>query len=617
MEDALEKSEESLRLAAEGSQLGVWDWNETTQQLTLDARTREMFGLPPTGEVSLDAIYRTFHPGEMERIRQEWSDALDRRLPYEGELRALRLDGSVGWIHARGKGYYDAAGQLTRVVGVAFDVTQRKQAERSLSLFRRLIDGSNDAIEVVDPETFRFLDVNEKACQDLGYSREELLSRTAADVDDALDASTMARVRSEMETTGSAIFETRHRRKDGSTLPVEVNLKHVQLDRRYNVAIVRDISERKRAEEALRESEELLRMAVQAGKMFAYSWDAKTDSVVLSGESLAILGVSPQTTITGEQALARVHPEDRPRLVSALAALTPDKPFLQISYRTIRPDQSVIWLERNSRAHFDKKGNLLRITGMVADITKRKLADEAMEGLSRKLIEAQEAERARIARELHDDIGQRLALLSVTSHRASQLGPESAEELRSCLAELRTEAEQVSDDIQALSHQLHSASLEHLGMVAAMRGFCTEFSLQYKVEVNFRQHDVPPDIPYDVSLSLFRVLQEGLRNAVKYSGVRSFDVDIRGAATGLELTVRDQGAGFDLGRPGAPQISVQKAAATMIASGDNPVVWPKSRGSTTCPTKPFNDRRTATPSRPPWSSRDRQRRRAPGAAPRR
>ena len=291
VEAALEKSEESLRLAAEGSQLGVWDWNETTQRMTLDTRTREMFGVPATGEVSPDTFYRTLPPGELERVRQEWRHALQHGLSYEGELRSVRLDGSARWIHARGKGYYDASGQLTRVVGVAFDITQRKQAEQSLSLFRKLIDGSNDAIEVVDPETFRFLDVNEKACQVLGYSREELLSRTAADVDDALDASTMARVRSELETTGSAIFETRHRRKDGSTLPVEVNLKHVQLDRRYNVAIVRDISERKRAEEALRESEELLRMAVQAGKMFAYSWDAKTDNIVLSGESAAILGI--------------------------------------------------------------------------------------------------------------------------------------------------------------------------------------------------------------------------------------------------------------------------------------------------------------------------------------
>jgi PAS domain S-box-containing protein len=135
------------------------------------------------------------------------------------------------------------------------DVTQRKQAEKSLRLFRTLIDHSRDAIEVVDPETLRFIDFNERACLDLGYTREELLLMSIYEVDPGVDGDMLKEVSRELSESGSVIFESSHRRKDGSTYPVEVSIKEVQLDRGYRVTVVRDISERKRAEQALQASQ--------------------------------------------------------------------------------------------------------------------------------------------------------------------------------------------------------------------------------------------------------------------------------------------------------------------------------------------------------------------------
>jgi PAS domain S-box-containing protein len=152
------------------------------------------------------------------------------------------------------------------VRGIAHDITERAQAEkalretnkkllqkaceqestlRDLKLFRTLLDQSNDAIEVVDPDTLRFLDVNERACVRLGYSREEILSMTIFDIDPNIDRNSIARLRQRLDESGFASIETVQRRKDGTTFPVEVNIRRVQLDKVYGVAVSRDITDRK------------------------------------------------------------------------------------------------------------------------------------------------------------------------------------------------------------------------------------------------------------------------------------------------------------------------------------------------------------------------------------
>jgi PAS domain S-box-containing protein len=390
--------------------------------------------------------------------------------------------------------------------------------------------------------------VNEKACRDLGYSRDELLSMTVLDIDPSLDEAMRTAFARQCREAGFVMFESQHRRKDGSTFPVEVSIKSIAVGgRSYNVCVVRDITERRVAEEALRESEERLRLAAEAGRMFAYTWDVASDVIVRSGKSEQIIGIAESVPLTCGQILAFVHPDDRDGLNAVVAELSPEKPLLQASYRMIRPDGSVIWVERHSRAYFDDDGRMLRTVGMVADITQRKLAEEALSSVSRRLIEAQEGERARIARELHDDIGQRLAILAVTLDEVKLLTSKSREELGSGIDALQRQTSEISSAIHALSHELHSAKLELLGAVVAMRGFCAELSGQQKVEVDFSHKDVPQRVAPEIALCLFRVMQEALHNAVRHSGVRQFAVRLEGTSHALRLTVRDEGVGFDAG----------------------------------------------------------------------
>jgi PAS domain S-box-containing protein len=329
-------------------------------------------------------------------------------------------------------------------------------------------------------------------------------------------------------------------------------------------------------------SDERFRLAAQAGRMYAYEWDAVRDLVTRSGEYLNILGLSSsEAQLTREQISASVHPDDRALFTDSVGQVTPENPASKISYRVLRSDGSVIWVEKNARAFFDEQGRLQRMVGMVADITERKRAEEALAGVSGKLITAQEHERTRIARELHDDIGQRLALLANELQQFREDSP-NLPEVRKRVEELEKQTCEIASDIQSLSHELHSSKLEYLGMVPAMRSFCNEFSKQQKLEINFKNHDLPSTLPPDMSLCFFRVLQEALHNSAKYSGARHIDVELWATPSDVRLTISDSGAGFDLkaakAGPGLGLISMEERLK--IVGGELLIESQPKRGTT-------------------------------------
>jgi PAS domain S-box-containing protein len=182
---------------------------------------------------------------------------------------------------------------------------------------------------------------------------------------------------------------------------------------------------------------------------------------------------------------------------------------------------------------------------VIADITERKQAEEAMASVSSRLIDAQETERTRIARELHDDISQRIAMVSITLDSTRQTLPGSAIETKSQIEEALAQIGELGNDIQALSHRLHSSKLEYLGLEMAASSFCREISERQNVKVDFRYGDISEGLSDQISLCLFRVLQEALHNAVKYSGVGEFEVSFTGTSAEIELRVHDSGIGFD------------------------------------------------------------------------
>jgi len=203
-----------------------------------------------------------------------------------------------------------------------------------------------------------------------------------------------------------------------------------------------------------------------------------------------------------------------------------------------------IWLRWEIRPFQSLDGLPGGILIFSEDITRRKQIDEALAEFPRKLIEAQEQERIRIGRELHDDICQRLAMLAIELQQVQE-NPLILPDVRNRMGELQQQTSEITADIQSLSHELHSAKLQYLGIAAAMRGFCRKFGEQQKVEIDFQTHDMPGPLSADTSLCFFRVLQESLHNASKHSGVRHFEVRLWGTSDEIHLTVKDSGTGFD------------------------------------------------------------------------
>lgn len=174
------------------------------------------------------------------------------------------------------------------------------------------------------------------------------------------------------------------------------------------------------------------------------------------------------------------------------------------------------------------------------------LAKEKEKHLSGKLMHAEEKERRRIASELHDDFSQRLAVLSLGLENVDEATPAAFTDVHRQLHDLVKSTSDLSTDLHTLSHQLHSSTLESLGLVPGVAALCKEFTATQGIKVGFTSTEVPRSIDSDTALSVFRIVQEGLRNLKKHSGVRDAEVDLRVNGTKLEVTVRDEGSGFDL-----------------------------------------------------------------------
>jgi PAS domain S-box-containing protein len=302
---------------------------------------------------------------------------------------------------------------------------------------------------------------------------------------------------------------------------------------------------KRKAEAGLRESEKRFRVMADTTPSLVWMCDAQGKITYLNERRIPFTGPDPSAGY-GDTWTDYVHPDDLKNVLDTVAqALKTRQPF-STEYRLRRSDGVYRWMFDVASPRVNGDGSFAGFIGSAIDTTEQKLAQQALEKVSGQLIEAQEKERSRIARDLHDDICQRLALLSMELEQANRSSNGSPTATKKSLEDIQKHCSEIAGDVQSMSHQLHSSKLDYLGIVSAIRGFCNEFSKQHEVNVEFLERNVPTHLPKDVPLCLFRVAQEALQNAAKYSGVSRFTVELSGMEGVVQLMVSDAGAGFDV-----------------------------------------------------------------------
>ena len=290
-----------------------------------------------------------------------------------------------------------------------------------------------------------------------------------------------------------------------------------------------------------------LRLAMDASASVGWDLDVKSGREVWFGDLQTLFGISSDTYVTtGEYFIRYVHPDDRTRVWEAAADARKNQKLYAVEFRVVLPDGTVRWLGSRGKFYYARNGNPERMLGVSLDITERKRAEEALSCMNRRVIEAEERERNRIARDLHEDVGQRLALLAIAIEQLKNDFPHQGVELLNRLDAVWRKTLEILTDVKASAHELYSPRLEYLGIAAVMKTFCEEFGERKRVAIDFRSHGIPSLVLPDVSICLFRVLQEALHNGVMHSGVQRFSVQLWRESNEIHLRVTDSGVGFDL-----------------------------------------------------------------------
>jgi PAS domain S-box-containing protein len=602
VESDLVVSNDRLRLALDAGKSVGWEWDLRSGRDRWFGDLQTMFGIPADNYTGRpEDFYRFVYPEDRERVQKAVAEARKSRNPYMSEFRVVRADGTVRWVTARGTFYYAKTGDAERMLGMAVDITDRKRAEQDLHAsedrLAGIVGSAMDAIIAVDEER-RIVLFNTAAEKMLGCTQDEAIGTV-------IDRFIPERYRSKHEAymrrfaesgvtsrTMEASAGLWALRSNGQEFPVEASITHLESEggNLFTVTI-RDITERRRAEEAIRESEERFRLVANTAPVMI--WMSGTDRLCnyFNKTWLDFTG-RPLGAELGNGWSEGVHPEDLKGCLDTYTKAFDRRESLSMQYRLRRYDGEYRWLLDIGVPRSNPDGSFDGYIGSCIDVTERKQAEEALAGIGRRLIEAHEEERTWIARELHDDFNQRIAMLTIDLERWGEQLPDWAVEFHDHIRQARQRLLDMARDVQGLSHRLHSSKLEYLGIVAAAKGFCNELSEQKKVEIDFSHRNVPAGVPKEISLCLFRVLQEALQNAVKHSGVRQVAVELQGTEEEIQLTVSDLGVGFDLhdaiNRHGLGLISMRERLH--LASGQIFIESQPGSGTTIHARVPFSSR---------------------------
>ena len=334
------------------------------------------------------------------------------------------------------------------------------------------------------------------------------------------------------------------RTKDGSPRALLVHVKSVSIRGGTILYTCRDITERKRAEGELRRNEERLKLALEAAMAGTWDWDLPSGNMQWSPESRRLFGETDSSEPTFDSFLSRIHASDRERVARAMTDAMDRGASYETEFRAVGDDAVERWIMGKGKAL--KNGKPLRMLGVFVDLTERHHVEQELRELGGRLINAHEQERMRLAGELHDDVSQRVALLSAELSMLRRRLPAAGAELEQDLERLANEAGGIGDELHRFSHELHPARLQQIGLEQSVRSFCEELTAARRIAIDVQIEAVPRELEPQVTLCLYRVAQEALQNVVKHSGAVRAVLRLTSDEREVSLNIADEGVGFDV-----------------------------------------------------------------------
>ena len=434
---------------------------------------------------------------------------------------------------------------------IAQDVTVRKQAEVALreseERLRLFVEHAPAALAMFDRD-MRYLAVSRRWLSDYGLAGQDVLGcshyEVFPEITDAWKAVHRRALAGEVVHADDDRFE-----RAGGT--VQWLRWEVRPWRRTGgvvggiVIFTEDITRQKEAEAAVRESEERLRLALDAAHMGTFDWDLAANRITWSRWHEELWGFRPgEFGGTYEAFSSRVHPDDMPHTNAEVSrCMAAREPFIH-EFRVVWPDGSIHWIMGRGEFTFDASGQPMRMRGAVVEVTERKRAVQALRDLSIRMLKAEDDERRRIAKELHDSTAQDLVaaimMLDMLDNGTGPRATKRAQQVEDAIAVL----EKSAHDIRTLSYLLHPPRLEDVGLTSAIRFYAEGYAKRTSIEMSLALPEAVERLPDDVAVVLFRVVQESLGNIHRHAESRTAAIRLSANATALVLEVEDVGRGL-------------------------------------------------------------------------
>jgi len=558
LEVALRESEQVYRSTFELAAVGVAHVSPDGRWLRANAKLCEILGYTEA-ELRQLTFQQVTHPDDLATDLSETQKILNGEVDtFTMEKRYIRKDKSLVWANLTVSAARDVNGRMKHFISIVEDVTERREAEEVRARLAAIVESSDDAIVSKNLDGI-ITSWNSGAVRIFGYSPEEAVGQSITIIipPDLRDQETriLSRIRG-----GERIehFETIRMNKANERFNVSLTISPVRDSHGRIIGaskIARDITERKRVEAALRESQTQLALALESSKTAMFDWDIVVQRGSWNPQMAAIYGYNPAGRyITAEEWRNLFHPDDNARLAEEAEKVYKEHDQFQFEYRTLRPDGDVRWILSHGRIVRDADGTAIRMIGTHTDITERKQFEEAEKAreLTGKLLQAQDAERRRIARELHDSAGQIVAALQMNlipmESDAAKLDPKFAKGVHDALDLIQ----QLSSELRTVSYLLHPPLLDEAGLASALRWYIEGFAERSKIDVHVEIDPELGRLSQDMELALFRVIQESLTNIHRHSGSKRAEIRVLGARGEVLVEVSDHGRGMPSASNGSP-----------------------------------------------------------------